>query len=139
MPLKTIHLTIDKPEKELYVTNITAHVNSEIKKSKVTDGTVVVFIPGSTAAVTTIEYEPNLLSDLDNMLEKMIPSNIDYEHSKTWGETNGKSHLRASIFGPSVSVPLIGGKMSLGEWQHLVVMDFDVRTRKRDIIIQIIS
>ncbi len=131
--------TLDKPERELYVTDITSRVNKEIEKSKAKDGAVVVFIAGSTAAITTIEYEPNLIIDLNRMLERITPSEAEYEHSKTWGEENGKSHLRASIFGPSVTIPFTEGKMVLGKWQQVVVMDFDTITRKREVTVQIIS
>lgn len=139
MAVKMSRFAIEKLEKELYVTNITDRVNKEIAKSGVTEGIVVVFLPGSTAGVGTIEYEPNLLNDLDKMLERITPSNIEYQHSKTWGENNGKSHLRASIFSASSTIPFNNGKMLLGEWQQLCVFDFDTRIRKREIIVQIIN
>ncbi len=139
MTVKTIKLTIDKPEADVCVTDISGLVSKEIEKSGVGEGCVTVFVPGSTAGVSTIEYEPNLMRDLDAMLERITPSSIEYQHSKTWGENNGKSHLRASIFGPSVTIPFKDRKMFLGQWQQIVVMDFDTRMRKRDIIVQILS
>ena len=139
MAVITTRFIIDKPERELYVTDISSHVNREIEKSNLKEGAVVVFIGGSTAAIGTIEYEPNLLIDLNRMLERIIPSDVEYEHSKTWGEENGKSHLRASIFGPSITIPFAQGKMLLGKWQQVVVMDFDTITRKREVIVQIIT
>lgn len=139
MAVKITRLTIDKPEQDLCVTNITALINKEIEKSGIKEGAVVVFTPGSTAAVSTIEYEPNLLSDLGKLLERITPTDMEYAHNRTWGESNGKSHLRASLFSASIIVPFTGGKMILGEWQQLVVMDFDTRMRKRDLVVQILS
>src|SRR5579864_8901614 len=105
MAVKMSRFTVDKLEADLFVTNITDKVNKEIAKSGVKEGIVVVFLPGSTAGVGTIEYEPNLLNDLTKMLERITPSDIEYHHNKTWGETNGKSHLRASLFSASSTIP----------------------------------
>jgi secondary thiamine-phosphate synthase enzyme len=137
--VKTARFTIDKPREEPYVVNVTERVAKEIAKSGIKEGSAVVFVPGSTAGVTTIEYEPNLLGDLNDMLERITPSEAEYRHSKTWGENNGKSHLRASIFGASVTIPFQDGKLLLGEWQQLVVIDFDTRPRKRDVVVQILG
>lgn len=138
MAVKTSRFSIEKQGAEFYVTDITARVNKEIDACGAEEGIVTVFVPGSTAGVTTIEYEPNLLSDLKAMLERITPSDAEYEHSKTWGENNGKSHLRASIVGPSASIPFAKGKMELGEWQQLVVMDFDTRPRRRNVLVSIV-
>jgi secondary thiamine-phosphate synthase enzyme len=135
----TTKFTVEKPKEDPYVVNITENVNKEIAKSGVKEGSVLVFVPGSTASVSTIEYEPNLLGDLSEMLERITPSDVEYRHSKTWGENNGKSHLRASLFSASIIVPVSNGKMMLGEWQQLVIMDFDTRPRKRDVVVQVLG
>ncbi|MDE1859981.1 MAG: secondary thiamine-phosphate synthase enzyme YjbQ [Candidatus Micrarchaeota archaeon] len=138
MAVKSSKFMVEKKEKELYIHNVTDIVSNEIEKSGIKEGIVTVFVPGSTAGVSTIEYEPNLIRDLNAMLERITPSDVEYHHSKTWGEDNGKSHLRASLFGPSATIPFKDGKMMLGQWQQLVVMDFDTRMRKREVIVQIV-
>lgn len=139
MVVVTSKFTVEKKEQELFVTNITENVNKLITKSGIKEGLVTVFVPGSTAGVSTIEYEPNLMKDLNAMLERITPSDAEYFHSLTWGENNGKSHLRASIFGPSLTLPFKDGKMMVGEWQQVVVLDFDTRMRKREVIVQVMG
>lgn len=119
--------------------NVTAEITREVGNSGVNSGTVTVFIPGSTAGVTTIEYEPGLLVDMKTMWERIIPSNINYDHDKAWGDGNGHSHIRASLLGPSVTVPFINKRLTLGTWQQIVIIDFDVRPRSREIILQILG
>jgi len=119
--------------------NVTAEITREVGNSGVNSGTVTVFIPGSTAGVTTIEYEPGLLVDMKTMWERIIPSNIPYEHDKAWGDGNGHSHIRASLLGPSIAVPFINKRLTLGTWQQIVIIDFDVRPRSREIILQIMG
>ncbi|RLI99611.1 MAG: YjbQ family protein [Candidatus Aenigmatarchaeota archaeon] len=121
------------------VIDITQHVADAVEKSNKKDGIAVVFVPGSTAAITTIEYEPNLVKDIKNIMEKLVPSNIEYLHHKTWGDDNGSSHIRASIVKPSLTVPFQNKELLLGTWQQIVLMDFDTREREREIIIQIIG
>lgn len=135
--LKTIKIVIDKSEPELCVTNFTPRLNKEIADSGLKEGAITVYIPGSTAGVTTMEYEPNLIRDLSHMLERVTPSDIEYEHHKTWGEGNGKSHIRSSLFGTSLTIPFMDGKLPGDEWQQVVILDFDIRIRKREVIIQI--
>ncbi len=137
--VKTSRFTIDKPLEDPYVTDVTDKVNREISKAGLKEGSVVVFVPGSTAGVGTIEYDPNLLVDFNEMLERITPSDAEYRHSKTWGENNGKSHLRASMFGASITVPFVNGSMVLGQWQQLVVVDFDTRPRKREVVVQVLG
>jgi secondary thiamine-phosphate synthase enzyme len=119
--------------------NVTAEITREVGNSGVNSGTVTVFIPGSTAGVTTIEYEPGLLVDMKAMWERIIPSNISYDHDKAWGDGNGHSHIRASLVGPSITVPFINKRLTLGTWQQIVIIDFDVRPRSREIILQIMG
>jgi secondary thiamine-phosphate synthase enzyme len=103
----------------------------------VKDGTVALFIPGSTAALTTIEFESGVINDLKKAIERMAPEDIYYEHNERWGDGNGYSHVRAAIFGASLHIPIVEGKMVLGTWQQIVLLDFDNRPRRRRIIVQI--
>lgn len=121
------------------ILDITTKIESLINDSKISNGSVLIFVPGSTAALTTIEYEPGLLQDLPEFFEKIIPQNISYQHDKTWGDGNGHAHLRASLIGPSISVPIVNNKMILGTWQQLILIDFDNRSRHRKLVIQIIG
>lgn len=119
--------------------NVTSEIAREVNNSGVNSGTVTVFIPGSTAGVTTIEYEPGLVSDMHEMWERVIPASSNYEHNKAWGDGNGHSHVRASLLGPSITIPFINKRLTLGTWQQIVIIDFDVRPRSREIILQIMG
>jgi secondary thiamine-phosphate synthase enzyme len=121
------------------IIDLTDHVEAVLKRSKIENGLVTVFCPGSTGAVTTIEYESGVLKDLQRAIEKIAPSNIPYEHDRRWGDGNGFSHVRAALMKPSLSIPLIKGRLSLGTWQQIVFIDFDNRKRERKIIVHIIS
>ncbi len=121
------------------IINITPKVQDRVEKEKFQQGLVSLFVSGSTAALTTIEYEPGLIQDLKDFLEKMIPSNKKYHHDDRWGDNNGFSHLRASLLGPSLQVPIRAGKLQLGTWQQIVLLDFDNRPRQREILIQMIG
>ncbi len=119
--------------------DITSQVAKHVEKSGLDNGTVTLFIVGSTAGLTTIEYERNLLSDFKKMWDRVIPQNIPYEHDKTWGDGNGHSHVRASTLGPSLTVPFVNKRLTLGTWQQIVFADFDNRPRSRKIAIQILG
>ena len=119
--------------------DITPKVSSIAEQSGIKDGLVTVFCPGSTCAVTTIEYETGVLKDLQKAIEKLAPSNISYEHDRRWGDGNGFSHVRAALMKPSLTIPLIRGRLTLGTWQQVVFIDFDNRQRRREIIVQIIG
>jgi secondary thiamine-phosphate synthase enzyme len=121
------------------IIDITDRVDSVIKHSKVEKGLVTVICPGSTGAVTTIEYESGVLRDLQKAIEKIAPSNIPYEHDKRWGDGNGFSHVRAALMKPSLTIPLIKGRLTLGTWQQIVLIDFDNRKRQREIVIHIMG
>jgi secondary thiamine-phosphate synthase enzyme len=121
------------------IVDITAKISDQIEHGKVRQGLVSVFVSGSTAALTTIEYEPGLIEDLKEFVEKLIPSNRRYHHDDRWGDDNGFSHLRASLFGPSVSIPVENGRPLLGTWQQVVLLDFDNRPRTREITVQLIG
>ncbi|HON60174.1 MAG TPA: secondary thiamine-phosphate synthase enzyme YjbQ, partial [Smithella sp.] len=105
----------------------------------ITDGLVTVFCPGSTGAVTTIEYETGVLQDLKKALERLVPGDIPYAHDRRWGDGNGFAHVRAALMKPSLSVPLVSASLTLGTWQQIVFMDFDNRERHRDIAVQVIG
>ena len=118
------------------IKDITPQVREELHKSKLTDGNVTVFVIGSTGAVTTVEYEPGLLKDLPEFYEKIIPRKKSYEHDLTWGDANGYSHLRASLQGPSLTIPFTKGELLLGTWQQIIFLEFDNRSRKRRVVLQ---
>ena len=119
------------------VIDVTHQVMGEVGKSNVKEGAVSLFIPGSTAALTTIEFESGAINDLKKTIEKMAPEDIYYEHNERWGDGNGYSHVRAAIFGASLCIPIVEGKMTLGTWQQIVLLDFDNSPRKRRIVVQI--
>ena len=119
--------------------DITKKVDSVVKKSGIKDGIVTVFVPGSTGGITTIEYESGLIADLPEMFEKLIPYKAGYEHDETWGDANGGSHLRASLLGPSLTIPFSGSEMTLGTWQQVCFIDFDTKPRDRELVVQIIG
>ena len=119
------------------IVDITSKVESEVEKSRVTDGAVTLFVPGSTGALTTIEFESGVVNDLKKAIERMAPEGITYEHNERWGDGNGYSHVRAAIFGASLHIPIVGGNLTLGTWQQIVLLDIDNRPRKRRIEVQI--
>jgi len=121
------------------IIDITPQVLSIIKVQSIANGLITLFCPGSTASITTIEYEPGVLQDLKDALEKIAPSDISYHHDQRWGDGNGFSHVRAALMKPSLTIPFINGKMTLGIWQQIVFIDFDNRERHREIIVQIIG
>ena len=118
--------------------DITDEVRKFVKESGKKDGAVLVFAKGSTGAVTTIEYEPGLKKDFPRVMDKIAPYNDYYEHHKTWGDDNGSSHVKASIIGPSIIVPFKDGELLLGTWQQIVIISFDTRPRRREVILQIL-
>ncbi|MGD1835907.1 MAG: secondary thiamine-phosphate synthase enzyme YjbQ [Nitrososphaeraceae archaeon] len=121
------------------IINITSDVKNIVYNSKLKNGIVVLFVEGSTASITTIEYEPGLIKDFPRMLERIVPKEIDYEHNNTWHDGNGHSHTRASLIGPSLTIPVINSELSLGIWQQIVFLEMDIRARKRKIVIQLMG
>ena len=119
--------------------DITQQVRQQVSESGMMDGIACVFVSGSTAAVTTVEFEPGLVKDLQEAMERLYPKGIEYEHHLRWGDGNGHSHVRASMLGPSLVVPFKGGELMLGTWQQIVLMELDVRARSRDIVVQVIG
>lgn len=122
------------------VLNITDQVAHCVGSGKISDGTATVFVIGSTGAVTTTEFEPGLVKhDLKAALEQIAPEEGRYRHEETWHDDNGHAHVRASLMGPSLTVPIIKGQLQLGTWQQIVLLDFDTRPRSRRIIVQVIG
>jgi secondary thiamine-phosphate synthase enzyme len=119
------------------IIDITAQVSKEVKKSSIKNGAVNLFIPGSTASLTTIEFESGVINDLKKAIDKIVPENIYYEHNERWGDGNGYSHVRAAMLGASLNIPILEDRMALGTWQQIVLLDFDNRPRERHIIVQI--
>ncbi len=136
MPVQNNHIFVRTTAKTDII-DITPEISREVKESSVVNGTVTVFIPGSTGAVTTIEFESGVINDLKKAIDRMAPEDIYYEHNERWGDGNGYSHVRAAMIGPSLHIPIVEGKMTLGTWQQIVLLDFDNRSRKRRIIVQI--
>ena len=123
-----------------HIVDITPDVHRALEKSGINSGTVTVFNVGSTAGITTTEYEPGLVNyDLETAFEKIAPQNARYEHEETWHDDNGHSHVRASILGPSLTVPFVDSQLTLGTWQQIILVDFDTRARTRTVICQIIG
>lgn len=121
------------------ILDITPQVSKALSESEVTNGILLVFVPGSTAAITTIEFEPGLRKDMPEFFEKIIPQNINYHHDKTWGDGNGYAHVRAALIGPSLSIPVLNKRMTLGTWQQIVLIDFDNRPRQRKVLVEIMG
>ena len=121
------------------IIDITQQINECIRSSTLANGLVTVFCPSSTSGITTIEYEPGVLEDLKRKFEKIAPQGDTYLHDEAWHDGNGHSHIRAALLKASLSIPLVEGRMTLGTWQQIVFIDFDVRPRKREIIVQILG
>ena len=138
MTVKTKQLSIHT-RGEGDILDVTSAVAEAVVETKLRNGIVTVFVPGSTGALTTIEYEPGLLKDLPDMLERVAPKNLVYEHEKRWHDGNGHSHVRASLIGPSLTVPFFNGRLTLGTWQQIIFVELDVRSRSRNLILQIIG
>ena len=121
------------------IIDITGKVAEEAGRSGIRNGSVTVFCPGSTCSVTTIEYEPGVVRDLARAIEALVPSNVPYEHDRRWGDGNGFSHVRAALLKPSLTIPFLEKNLALGTWQQIVLVDFDNRRRRREIIVQVIG
>jgi secondary thiamine-phosphate synthase enzyme len=138
MKIETKYLSLDV-RADVDIKDITGKVQDAVSESGVRNGIVALFVPGSTGVVSTMEYEPGLLKDIPRALERIAPSGIDYEHHKTWHDDNGRSHVRATIMGPSMVVPVVNGRVIHGTWQQIVFMNMDTRPRRRDVVLQIMG
>ena len=116
--------------------DITGDLREALVETGLADGIVTVFVPGATGALTTVEYEPGLIEDMPELWERLVPSGTPYNHDRTWGDGNGHSHLRATLLGPSLTIPFSSGGLTLGTWQQVIFIDFDVRSRDRRLVAQ---
>jgi len=121
------------------IIDITEQVANAISESGILNGTITVFVSGSTGAITTIEYEPGLVNDFPEMLSRIAPDDINYEHEQRWHDGNSRSHVKASLVGPSLTVPFKDGQLLLGTWQQIVFLELDTRARTRNLVLQIIG
>lgn len=128
-----------KSKGENDVINITDQTSKALHESEIMNGTVTLFVSGSTGALTTIEYEPGLMKDFPDMLERIAPRNIEYGHEKMWHDGNGHSHVKASLIGPSLVIPFKNKELLLGTWQQIVFVELDTRSRERNIVLQIMG
>jgi len=120
------------------IIDITDKVHHHLTAAGFTEGIVHLFIPGSTAALTTIEYESGVVDDLKQAIERIAPAHIPYAHDRKWGDGNGHAHVRAALLGPSLTIPVANGSLQLGTWQQVVLCDFDTRPRQRDILVHLV-
>jgi len=121
------------------ILNVTAEAQEIVTGSGLLDGILTLFVPGSTGGLSTVEYEPGLLKDLPDFFERIAPSNMRYAHDDTWHDGNGHSHIRATLIGPSLTIPFTGGRLTLGTWQQVIFIDFDNKSRNRQIIAQVMG
>src|SRR4030095_4318038 len=119
--------------------DLTDKVATLVGECEIADGVVVVFVPGSTAGLTTIEFEPGLIQDFPPAMERLAPRQMNYAHDERWHDGNGHSHVRASLLGPSLTVPFVDGELTLGTWQQIIYIDFDNRPRQRKLILQLVG
>ena len=138
MTVKSYEIRISTTD-ETDILDLTPIVSGHVKESEISNGAVLLFIPGSTAALTTIEYESGAVNDLKKAIDRLAPKDLYYEHNERWGDGNGYSHVRAALLGPSLHIPLISGRLILGTWQQIVLMDFDNRPRERCVVVQVMG
>ena len=138
MSVKTfsIHLST-RGEADIH--DITDSISRQVAQSGIKNGTVTIFCPSSTSALTTIEYESGAVSDLKRLFDEIIPQNREYAHNARWHDGNGHSHVRASLLGPSLTIPFVNGELTLGTWQQVIYVDFDNKPRRRELILQVIG
>jgi secondary thiamine-phosphate synthase enzyme len=138
MPVKTGNISLNT-RGNTDICDITRELERLVVESGLTSGTLTVFCPSSTSGLTTVEFEPGALADLGRMFADLVPSQRDYAHNATWDDGNGHSHMRASLLGPSLTIPFVGKTMTLGTWQQVVFLDFDIRPRRRELVVQMVG
>jgi secondary thiamine-phosphate synthase enzyme len=138
MPIKTGSLSLNtKGNTDIH--DLTDELARLVQESGLKDGTMTVFCPSSTSGLTTVEYESGAVTDLQRMFEELVPSRRDYAHNATWDDGNGHSHMRASLLGPSLTIPFVGKRLTLGTWQQVIYVDFDIRPRHRELVVQMMG
>jgi secondary thiamine-phosphate synthase enzyme len=120
----------------MHVSDITGPLRAALAETGLTDGTATLFVAGATGALTTVEYEPGLVTDLEDFFEAILPKDREYRHNLRWGDGNGHSHMRATLLGPSLVVPFVDRELTLGTWQQVIFVDFDVPARQRSLVVQ---
>jgi secondary thiamine-phosphate synthase enzyme len=138
MTVKTGNLTL-QTQGNTDIHDITRELVRLVEQSGLKNGTLTVFCPSSTSGLTTVEYEPGALADMQRMFEELVPSNREYAHNATWDDGNGHSHMRAALLGPSLSIPFVEGKLTMGTWQQVIFVDFDIRPRRRELVVQMVG
>ncbi len=138
MTVKTINIHLST-RGNADIHDITEKVERAVSESGLKNGSVTLFTPSSTSALTTIEYESGALNDLRRLFEEIIPSNREYAHNARWGDGNGHSHVRAALLGASLTVPIVNGRLTLGTWQQIIYIDFDNRPRQRELVLQVMG
>lgn len=138
MTVKTGSLTLNT-RGNTDIHDITNDVTRLVEQSGLRSGTVTVFCPSSTSGLTTVEFEPGAVADLKRLFEELVPSSRDYQHNAAWDDGNGHSHMRASLLGPSLTIPFIEKTLTLGTWQQIVYLDFDIRPRRRELVVQMVG
>lgn len=138
MKILTEYIQLDT-DPEIDIIDISDQVRDLIEQHRIESGQVTLFVPGSTGGITTIEYEPGLLKDLPKFWEQLAPAGKTYHHNETWHDGNGHSHIRATLTQPDLTIPIVRGELTLGTWQQIIFIDFDVPARKRELVVQIIG
>ena len=138
MPIKTGSISLNA-RGNIDVHDITGELVQIVLESGMKSGTATVFCPSSTSGLTTVEFEPGAVADLKRMFDELIPSNRDYAHNETWDDGNGHSHMRSSLLGPSLTIPFVEKTLTLGTWQQVIYVDFDIRPRHRELVVQIMG
>ncbi len=138
MQIKDYTLTL-KTNGFCHILDITSNVQDKIDESHVRSGVVTIFVVGATAGLTAMEYEPGLINDLEELFNRLVPPTTDYHHERTWQDGNGFSHVRASLLKPSMTIPIMNGRMRLGTWQQIALIDFDNRARDREVAVQVMG
>jgi secondary thiamine-phosphate synthase enzyme len=121
------------------IQDITRQVTEVVRGTGLSDGVVTIFTPSATSGLTTIEYESGALADLERLLDEIVAPGREYQHNLRWGDGNGHSHVRAALIGPSITVPFVAGRLTLGTWQQLIFLDFDNRSRSRRLVVQVMG
>jgi secondary thiamine-phosphate synthase enzyme len=138
MPVKTGNISLTT-HGNTDIQDITLQLVRLVEQSGLQSGTLTVFCPSSTSALTTVEFEPGAVADLHRMFEELVPSKRDYAHNATWEDGNGHSHMRASLLGPSLTIPFVNKTLTLGTWQQVIYVDFDIRPRRRELVVQMVG